>query len=66
MNVFLILNGGPYGTERSGNGLRLALSLATTPDVTVRVFQIADAVGCAKPRQARPDGSYKVGRLLRA
>ena len=47
MNLLLILNDGPYGTERSYNGLRLALSLAKTEGTTVRVFLMADAVACA-------------------
>jgi len=33
MNVLIILNDPPYGTERSYNGLRLALALARRDDV---------------------------------
>lgn len=65
MNVLLILNDGPYGTERSYNGLRLALALAKTTDTTVRVFLMADAVACAKPGQTTPDGYYNIGRMLK-
>jgi uncharacterized protein involved in oxidation of intracellular sulfur len=65
MHVLLILNDGPYGTERSYNGLRLALALAKTPDTAVRVFLMADAVACAKPGQSTPDGYYNIGRMLK-
>lgn len=63
--VLLILNDGPYGTERSYNGLRLALALAKTEGTEVRVFLMADAVGCAKPGQATPDGYYNISRALK-
>jgi len=65
MNVLLILNDGPYGTERSYNGLRLALSLAKTTDTSVRVFLMADAVACAKTGQTTPEGYYNIGRMLK-
>ncbi len=65
MNVLLILNDPPYGTERSYNGLRLALALAKVEGTTVRVFLMADAVACAKPGQATPEGYYNIGRMLR-
>jgi len=66
MNLLLILNDGPYGTERSYNGLRLAISLAKTENTTVRVFLMADAVACAKPGQITPDGYYNIGRMLKS
>jgi uncharacterized protein involved in oxidation of intracellular sulfur len=65
MNVLLILNDAPYGTERSYNGLRLALALAKVEGTTVRVFLMADAVACAKPGQTTPDGFYNIGRMLK-
>jgi uncharacterized protein involved in oxidation of intracellular sulfur len=65
VNVLLIINDGPYGTERSYNGLRLALALAKVAETGVRVFLMADAVGCAKPNQATPDGHYNIGRMLK-
>ncbi len=65
MNALLILNDGPYGTERPYNGLRLALALAKTEGTAVRVFLMADAVGCAKRGQATPEGYYNIGRMLR-
>jgi uncharacterized protein involved in oxidation of intracellular sulfur len=65
VNVLLILNDAPYGTERSYNGLRLALALAKVEETTVRVFLMADAVACAKPGQTTPDGFYNIGRMLK-
>ncbi len=64
MHVLIIVNDGPYGTERSYNGLRLALALARVEGTTVRVFLMADAVACAKPGQTTPDGYYNIGRML--
>ena len=65
MNALVILNDGPYGNERSYNGLRLALALSSADDVSVRVFLMADAVTCAKSGQTTPDGYYNVGRMLK-
>jgi uncharacterized protein involved in oxidation of intracellular sulfur len=65
MHVLLILNDGPYGTERSYNGLRLALTLVKTEGTTVRVFLMADAVACAKPGQTTPEGVANIGRMLK-
>ena len=65
MKVLIILNDPPYGTERSYNGLRLALSLAKTEGTELRVFLMADAVACAKPGQKTPDGYYNLERMLR-
>ncbi len=60
MHVLMILNDPPYGTERTYNGLRLALSLATRPDMRVTVFLMADAVGAARKGQKTPDGCYNL------
>jgi len=64
MNVLLILNDPPYGTERSYNGLRLAGSLAKRDGVDVRVFLMGDAVGCATTGQKLPDGYYHLDRMI--
>ncbi len=65
MNVLLILNDPPYGTERSYNALRLATALAKTEGTAMRVFLMADAVWCARPGQATPEGMYNIERMLR-
>jgi len=66
MRTVLILNDPPYGSERSYNGLRLAIALAKQDqDSTVTVFLMADAVGCAKKGQKTPDGYYNIERMLK-
>lgn len=66
MQVLLILNDPPYGTERTYNGLRLALALAKSdPAITVTAFLMADAVVAAKSGQKTPDGYYNVERMLK-
>ncbi|GMQ97806.1 MAG: DsrE family protein [Acidimicrobiia bacterium] len=65
MNILLILNDPPYGTERSYNGLRLAGSLARQQDVEVKVFLIGDAAACAKAGQSVPQGYYNLESMLR-
>ena len=65
MTTLLILNDPPYGTERSYNGLRLALSLAKVEGSEVRVFLMGDAIGCAKREQKTPPGYYNLERMLK-
>lgn len=66
MQVLIIINDPPYGTERAYNGLRLALSCAKQDGVRVRVFLMADAVACAKAGQKTPKGYYNLETMLRA
>lgn len=63
-NLF-ILNDGPYGTERSYNGLRLAGALARREGEEVRVFLMGDAASCARAGQKVPAGYYNVELMLR-
>ncbi len=63
MNILIILNDPPYGTERSYNGLRLAKALSNT-DTKVTVFLMADAVICAKRGQKVPQGFYNIELML--
>jgi uncharacterized protein involved in oxidation of intracellular sulfur len=66
VQVLLILNDPPYGSERCYNGLRLALALAKAdPAIAVTVFLMADAVLAAKSGQKTPDGYYNVERMLK-
>jgi uncharacterized protein involved in oxidation of intracellular sulfur len=66
MQILLILNDPPYGTEHCYNGLRLALALAKSePATAVTVFLMADAVLAAKAGQHTPDGYYNVERMLK-
>lgn len=54
--ILLVLNDPPYGTERSYNGLRLAYAPAKREETDVRVFLMADAVGCAVAGQKTERG----------
>lgn len=66
MQILLILNDPPYGSERCYNGLRLALTLTKSePGTSVTVFLMADAVVAAKAGQKTPDGYYNVERMLK-
>ena len=65
VRYLLILNDPPYGTERSYNGFRLALSLAKRDDTELRVFLMGDAVGCAVAGQQTPDGYYNLERMIK-
>ena len=68
-STLFILNDAPYGNERAYNGLRLAGALAAKDGQQVRVFLMADAVGCAKTGQKVPEGysnvQLMIGRVLR-
>lgn len=64
-NNLFILNDAPYGTERSYNGLRLAIALTKNEGTTVKVFLIGDAASCAMAGQKTPDGYYNLERMLK-
>lgn len=68
-SILFILNDAPYGNERAYNALRLAGALAAKEDQSVRLFLMADAVGCARSGQKVPEGYYNVqimlGKVLR-
>ena len=67
MSYLIILNDPAYGTERSYNGLRLAMALKKeNSDSEVRVFLIGDAVTCAVSGQKTPDGYYNLERMIRS
>jgi uncharacterized protein involved in oxidation of intracellular sulfur len=66
MKIWFILNDAPYGTERTYNGLRLALALAKSdPSAEVTVFLMADAVAAAKKGQKTLEGHYNVECMLK-
>ena len=66
MRFLILLNDPAYGTERSYNGLRLALSLCKREGSETRAFLMADAVGCAKSGQKTPNGYYNLERMLKS
>ena len=65
MNVLVIVNDQPYGSERPYNALRVAGSVAKREGVEVRVFLLGDAVACAVAGQRPPEGHYHVDRMLK-
>jgi uncharacterized protein involved in oxidation of intracellular sulfur len=64
VKTLIVLNDAAYGTERSYDGLRLAHALVKRDREEVRVFLMADAVGCALAGQTTPNGYYNLGRML--
>ena len=63
VDVLIVINDAPYGTEKAYNALRLAVSLQSRED-TVKVFLMADGVFCAIPKQETPSGYYNIGEML--
>ena len=62
----MILNDQPYGTERTYNGLRLAVNLlCKVEEVSVTVFLMGDAVAAAKTGQQTPNGYYNLERMVK-
>jgi len=64
-HILIIINDGPYGSERAYNALRLGMNLAKRPEAAVRVFLVGDGVVCAKRGQTTPQGYYNVERMLK-
>ena len=63
-SILFIINDAPYGNERAYNALRLAGAMSAKENEQVRVFLMADAVGCAKANQKVPEGYYNVQLML--
>jgi len=67
MNVLILINDAPYGTEKAYNALRLAMAVQKDhPTVQVNVFLMADAVNCAIAHQNTPQGYYNMERMLKS
>jgi uncharacterized protein involved in oxidation of intracellular sulfur len=66
VKILVVLNDPPYGSERSYNALRLAYALAKREEAEVRVFCLADSVGCAIAGQRVPEGYYNLERMVAA
>jgi len=64
MEILIILNDPPYGTERSFNGLRLAKAVSGE-NSHVTIFLMADAVVCGKKGQKVPQGFYNIELMLK-
>ena len=62
MNILVIRNDAPYGSERTYNGLRLAGSLSRQEGTTLNVFLIGNAVSTARAGQKVPQATTTRGR----
>lgn len=66
MKTLIIINDGPYGTEKAYNALRIAIQLGKDyKDSEARIFLMADAATCALTGQETPDGYYNIERMLK-
>lgn len=61
----IILNHAPYGTEKTYNGLRIALSLKKKKE-DVRIYLMDDGVFNAIKGQKTPEGYYNIERLIKS
>ena len=64
MKSLFILNDGPYGSERTYNGLRLAGAISKQEGREVHVFLIGDAASAAHRNQKVPQGFYSIEVML--
>jgi len=66
MNYLMIMNDPPYGSERTYNGLRLALNLLSKHEgANLVIFLMGDAVSAGKAGQQTPNGYYNTERMLK-
>jgi len=66
MNILIIINDSPYGTEKAFNAFRLANQLLKDyPESHVNIFLLADSVVCGIQDQKTPDGYYNIGRMIK-
>ncbi len=63
--ITIVINDGPYGSERPYNALRLAMALVRQGEQDLRLFLMGDAVVCALAGQNTPQGYYNIERMLR-
>ena len=67
MNILILINDAPYGTEKAYNACRLAMALQKGhPTVQVNVFLMADAVTCAISNHTTPQGYYNIERMMKS
>lgn len=65
MQILMIINDPPYGTERMYSGLRLATNLLTNHEESeLAVFLLGDGASGAKSGQQTPNGYYNIERML--
>ena len=67
MNILILINDAPYGTEKAYNAFRLAMAIQKGhAGVQVNIFLMADAVGCGLPNQNTPQGYYNIERMIKS
>ncbi len=67
MKELIIIHDAPYGNEKAYNALRHAMKVqAEHKEVSVTVFLMADAVGCAVKNQKTAQGYYNIERMIGA
>ena len=66
MKILIIINDGPYGTEKAYNALRIANQLNKDfPDKEVVIFLMADGVNGAVPNQSTSNGYYNIEKMIK-
>lgn len=65
MRHLFIFNDSPYGTQRTYNGLRLAVSLAKSPENELLVFLLGDGVLTGLGQPAPLNAFYNVQEMLK-
>lgn len=66
MKVLIIINDGPYGSEKAYNALRIANRLGKAhQEVDVRIHLMDNGVACAVADQVTPNGYYNIERMLK-
>jgi len=66
MNLTIIVNDPPYGSEKPWNAMRLASTASMETGMKVRVFLMGDGVSAAKRGQKTPEGFYNMEKMLLA
>ena len=67
MNILIIINDAPYGTEKAYNAFRMAITLLKeNENVAVNIFLLSDAVFCVLPNQKTANGYYNLERMVKS
>lgn len=67
MTELIVIHDAPYGNEKAYNALRHAMTVQKEhAEVKLRIFLMADAVGCAVSNQVTPNGYYNIERMLKS
>ncbi len=65
MQVLVIINDSPYGSERPYQALRLSDAMMKIEDeLELTIYLTGDAVACARAGQKTPQGYYNVEKML--